>query len=61
MFNLRPFIVQYVCVCVCFQVAGLISSIIVLITVLKIGSLFEDLPKVTLSPAPFLSNEQNLN
>ncbi|MEQ2312806.1 hypothetical protein AMECASPLE_034984 [Ameca splendens] len=28
------------------QVAGLVSSVIVLITVLKIGSLFEDLPKV---------------
>lgn len=30
------------------QVAGLISSVIVLVTVLKIGSLFSDLPKVTL-------------
>ena len=52
MFNLSPFrpIVQLcVCVCVCCQVAGVISSVIVLITILKIGSLFEDLPKVTLS------------
>ena len=31
------------------QVAGVISSVIVLITILKIGALFEDLPKVTLS------------
>ncbi|XP_072222571.1 solute carrier family 26 member 6-like [Leuresthes tenuis] len=31
------------------QVAGVISSVIVLVTVLKIGSLFEDLPKVTFS------------
>ncbi|XP_030588783.1 solute carrier family 26 member 6-like [Archocentrus centrarchus] len=31
------------------QVAGVISSIIVLITILKIGSLFEDLPKAVLS------------
>nr|XP_046252499.1 solute carrier family 26 member 6-like isoform X1 [Scatophagus argus] len=31
------------------QVAGVISSVIVLITILKIGSLFEDLPKVTIS------------
>ncbi|XP_076023234.1 solute carrier family 26 member 6-like [Genypterus blacodes] len=31
------------------QVAGVVSSIIVLITVLKIGSLFEDLPKAVLS------------
>lgn len=36
-----------------WKVAGVISSIIVLITVLKIGPLFEDLPKVTLS---FLSH-----
>lgn len=49
MFILRPLIV---CVCV-WKVAGVISSIIVLITVLKIGPLFEDLPKVTLS---FLSH-----
>lgn len=34
-----------------YQVAGVISSIIVLITVLKIGSLFQDLPKVTLLSA----------
>ncbi|XP_076596416.1 solute carrier family 26 member 6 [Chaetodon auriga] len=31
------------------QVAGVISSVIVLITVLKIGALFEDLPKAVLS------------
>nr|XP_046252500.1 solute carrier family 26 member 6-like isoform X2 [Scatophagus argus] len=31
------------------QVAGVISSVIVLITILKIGSLFEDLPKAVLS------------
>lgn len=49
------------CVCVFCQVAGLVSSIIVLITILKIGSLFEDLPKVTLPPAQFLSNDQYLN
>lgn len=35
-----------------YQVAGVISSIIVLIVVLKLGSLFEDLPKVTLSLPP---------
>lgn len=29
-----------------FQLAGVVSSIIVLITVLKLGPLFEDLPKV---------------
>lgn len=34
--------------CVSCQVAGLISSIIVFIAILKVGSLFEDLPKVTL-------------
>uniref|UniRef100_A0A3Q1BP82 STAS domain-containing protein n=1 Tax=Amphiprion ocellaris TaxID=80972 RepID=A0A3Q1BP82_AMPOC len=37
------------------QVAGLISSIIVLITVLKIGSLFEDLPKAVLSTIVFVN------
>uniref|UniRef100_A0A3B5LRZ3 Si:ch211-117c9.2 n=1 Tax=Xiphophorus couchianus TaxID=32473 RepID=A0A3B5LRZ3_9TELE len=31
------------------QIAGMVSSVIVLITVLKIGSLFEDLPKAVLS------------
>lgn len=53
-----------ICVCVCMfcQIAGVISSVIVLITVLKLGPLFEDLPKVTLSlpPATFLSNCQYL-
>ncbi|XP_051805112.1 solute carrier family 26 member 6 [Acanthochromis polyacanthus] len=37
------------------QVAGLISSIIVLIAVLKIGSLFEDLPKAVLSTIVFVN------
>ncbi|XP_061836464.1 solute carrier family 26 member 6-like isoform X1 [Nerophis lumbriciformis] len=37
------------------QVAGLISSIIVLITVLKIGSLFQDLPKAILSTIVFVN------
>ncbi|XP_077424508.1 solute carrier family 26 member 6-like [Vanacampus margaritifer] len=37
------------------QVAGLISSIIVLITVLKIGSLFEALPKAVLSTIVFVN------
>ncbi|XP_060930493.1 solute carrier family 26 member 6 [Limanda limanda] len=35
------------------QVAGVISSIIVLITVLKIGALFEDLPKAILATIVF--------
>ncbi|XP_070695314.1 solute carrier family 26 member 6 [Pempheris klunzingeri] len=35
------------------QVAGVISSVIVLITILKIGSLFEDLPKAVLSTIVF--------
>ncbi|CAJ1085060.1 solute carrier family 26 member 6-like [Xyrichtys novacula] len=37
------------------QVAGLISSVIVLITILKIGSLFEDLPKAVLSTIVFVN------
>uniref|UniRef100_UPI0037E7206B solute carrier family 26 member 6 n=1 Tax=Semicossyphus pulcher TaxID=241346 RepID=UPI0037E7206B len=37
------------------QVAGLISSIIVLITILKIGALFEDLPKAVLSTIVFVN------
>uniref|UniRef100_A0A672J5T6 Solute carrier family 26 member 6-like n=1 Tax=Salarias fasciatus TaxID=181472 RepID=A0A672J5T6_SALFA len=37
------------------QVAGVISSIIVLITVLKIGALFEDLPKAVLSCIVFVN------
>ncbi|XP_077573579.1 solute carrier family 26 member 6-like [Stigmatopora nigra] len=37
------------------QVAGLISSVVVLITVLKIGSLFEDLPKAVLSTIVFVN------
>ncbi|XP_077369630.1 solute carrier family 26 member 6-like [Festucalex cinctus] len=37
------------------QVAGLISSIIVLITVLKIGALFEALPKAVLSTIVFVN------
>uniref|UniRef100_A0A669CVS6 Solute carrier family 26 member 6 n=1 Tax=Oreochromis niloticus TaxID=8128 RepID=A0A669CVS6_ORENI len=37
------------------QVAGVISSIIVLITVLKIGPLFEDLPKAVLSTIVFVN------
>ncbi|KAF1390397.1 hypothetical protein PFLUV_G00057620 [Perca fluviatilis] len=37
------------------QVAGVISSIIVLITVLKIGSLFSDLPKAVLSTIVFVN------
>lgn len=40
--------------CVFYQVAGLISSIIVLITVLKIGALFETLPKVLVISANML-------
>nr|XP_019951741.1 PREDICTED: solute carrier family 26 member 6-like [Paralichthys olivaceus] len=37
------------------QVAGVISSIIVLITVLKIGPLFEDLPKAILATIVFVN------
>lgn len=37
------------------QVAGVISSFIVLITVLKIGSLFSDLPKAVLSTIVFVN------
>ncbi|XP_062283979.1 solute carrier family 26 member 6 [Scomber scombrus] len=37
------------------QVASVISSIIVLVTVLKIGSLFEDLPKAVLSTIVFVN------
>ncbi|XP_026188313.1 solute carrier family 26 member 6-like isoform X2 [Mastacembelus armatus] len=37
------------------QVAGIISSIVVLITILRIGSLFEDLPKVVLSAVVFVN------
>ncbi|XP_015246200.1 PREDICTED: solute carrier family 26 member 6-like [Cyprinodon variegatus] len=37
------------------QVAGVVSSVIVLITVLKIGSLFEDLPKAVLSTIVFVN------
>ncbi|XP_032376700.1 solute carrier family 26 member 6 isoform X2 [Etheostoma spectabile] len=37
------------------QVAGVISSIIVLITVLQIGSLFSDLPKAVLSTIVFVN------
>ncbi|KAM3871740.1 solute carrier family 26 member 6 [Diretmus argenteus] len=37
------------------QVAGVVSSIIVLITVLKIGSLFEDLPKAVLATIVFVN------
>ncbi|XP_038578375.1 solute carrier family 26 member 6 isoform X3 [Micropterus salmoides] len=37
------------------QVAGVISSIIMLITILKIGSLFEDLPKAVLSTIVFVN------
>uniref|UniRef100_A0A3B4UYL0 Solute carrier family 26 member 6 n=1 Tax=Seriola dumerili TaxID=41447 RepID=A0A3B4UYL0_SERDU len=37
------------------QVAGVISSVIVLITVLKIGALFEDLPKAVLSTIVFVN------
>ncbi|XP_044068205.1 solute carrier family 26 member 6 isoform X2 [Siniperca chuatsi] len=37
------------------QVAGVISSIIVLITILKIGSLFENLPKAVLSTIVFVN------
>ncbi|XP_059189383.1 solute carrier family 26 member 6-like [Centropristis striata] len=37
------------------QVAGVISSVIVLITVLKIGSLFSDLPKAVLSTIVFVN------
>lgn len=42
------------------QVAGVVSSVIVLITVLKLGPLFEDLPKVTLA-IPFLSGDRHLS
>ncbi|KAK5923793.1 hypothetical protein CgunFtcFv8_000730 [Champsocephalus gunnari] len=37
------------------QVAGLISSVIVLVTVLKIGSLFSNLPKAVLSTIVFVN------
>nr|XP_043894717.1 solute carrier family 26 member 6-like [Solea senegalensis] len=37
------------------QVVGVISSVIVLITVLKIGALFEDLPKAVLSTIVFVN------
>uniref|UniRef100_A0AAQ4PYR0 SLC26A/SulP transporter domain-containing protein n=1 Tax=Gasterosteus aculeatus aculeatus TaxID=481459 RepID=A0AAQ4PYR0_GASAC len=37
------------------QVAGLISSVIVLVTILKIGSLFSDLPKAVLSTIVFVN------
>ncbi|XP_034000952.1 solute carrier family 26 member 6-like [Trematomus bernacchii] len=37
------------------QVAGVISSVIVLVTVLKIGSLFSDLPKAVLSTIVFVN------
>ncbi|XP_070824551.1 solute carrier family 26 member 6-like [Chaetodon trifascialis] len=37
------------------QVAGVISSVIVLITILKIGALFEDLPKAVLSAIVFVN------
>ncbi|KAM4610808.1 solute carrier family 26 member 6 [Polymixia lowei] len=37
------------------QVAGVISSVIVLITVLKIGSLFQELPKAVLSTIVFVN------
>ncbi|XP_030623646.1 solute carrier family 26 member 6 [Chanos chanos] len=37
------------------QVAGVISSVIVLITMLKLGSLFEDLPKAVLSTIVFVN------
>uniref|UniRef100_A0A8C4F7X9 Solute carrier family 26 member 6, like 2 n=1 Tax=Dicentrarchus labrax TaxID=13489 RepID=A0A8C4F7X9_DICLA len=37
------------------QVAGVISSVIVLITILKIGALFEDLPKAVLSTIVFVN------
>ncbi|KAA8590972.1 hypothetical protein FQN60_001915 [Etheostoma spectabile] len=39
----------------CYSVAGVISSIIVLITVLQIGSLFSDLPKAVLSTIVFVN------
>lgn len=32
------------------QVAGVISSLVILVTILKIGELFRDLPKVHLVP-----------
>ena len=35
------------------QVAGVISSLVILVTILKIGELFHDLPKVQLSPPSF--------
>lgn len=34
------------------QVAGVISSLVILVTILKIGELFRDLPKVHLVPQP---------
>ncbi|XP_037540396.1 solute carrier family 26 member 6 [Nematolebias whitei] len=37
------------------QVAGVVSSVIVLITILKIGSLFEDLPKAVLATIVFVN------
>lgn len=37
------------------QVAGLVSSVIVLVTILKIGSLFENLPKAVLSAIVFVN------
>ncbi|XP_054902073.1 solute carrier family 26 member 6-like [Poeciliopsis prolifica] len=37
------------------QIAGMVSSVIVLIAVLKIGSLFEDLPKAVLSTIVFVN------
>ncbi|XP_061592008.1 solute carrier family 26 member 6-like [Cololabis saira] len=37
------------------QIASLISSVIVLVTVVKIGSLFEDLPKAVLSTIVFVN------
>nr|XP_054601957.1 solute carrier family 26 member 6 [Nothobranchius furzeri] len=37
------------------QIAGVVSSVVVLIAVLKIGSLFEDLPKAVLSTIVFVN------
>ncbi|KAM9785987.1 solute carrier family 26 member 6-like [Neosynchiropus ocellatus] len=37
------------------QVAGLVSSVIVLVTILKIGSLFENLPKAVLAAVVFVN------
>lgn len=34
------------------QVAGVIASLVILVTILKIGELFRDLPKVHLVPQP---------